>query len=117
LIDEAKPQPKPGLTCPLWRKDRSKVCHRCEWYIKVVGKDPQSMSFHDSWGCAIAWMPTLTIENSQRQAQTGAAVESFRNVMVKLNLVSLARQEEIAKRAGPNGGDNLQLPKVDEGHG
>ena len=33
----------------------------------------------DEWGCAVVWMPTLLIENSQQQRQTGAAVESFRN--------------------------------------
>jgi hypothetical protein len=39
----------------------------------------------DEWGCAIAWMPVLMIENSQQQRQTGAAVESFRNEMVQAN--------------------------------
>jgi hypothetical protein len=33
-------------------------------------------------------MPTLMIENSQQQWSTGAAVESFRNEMVKANQVS-----------------------------
>jgi hypothetical protein len=35
----------------------------------------------------MAWMPILAIENSQQQRQTGAAVESFRNEMVKANEV------------------------------
>ena len=39
----------------------------------------------DHWGCAVVWLPILTIENSQQQRQTGAAVESFRNEMVKAN--------------------------------
>jgi hypothetical protein len=33
----------------------------------------------------MAWLPMLLIENSQQQRQTGAAVESFRNEMVKAN--------------------------------
>jgi hypothetical protein len=33
----------------------------------------------------MSWMPMLMIENSQQQRQTGAAVESFRNEMVKGN--------------------------------
>jgi len=41
----------------------------------------------DEWGCAMAWLPVLIIENSQQQRQTGAAVESFRNEMVKSNEV------------------------------
>lgn len=53
----------------------------CEWYIKLRGKDPQSENEIDEYGCAIAWLPTLLIENAQQSRQTGAAVESFRNEM------------------------------------
>jgi hypothetical protein len=42
----------------------------------------------DEYQCAIAWMPMLLIENSGQQRQTGAAVESFRNEMVKANETS-----------------------------
>jgi hypothetical protein len=53
--------------------------------MKVVGKNPNTGQEVDDWGCAIAWMPVLMIENSQQQRSTGAAVESFRNEMVKAN--------------------------------
>ncbi len=39
----------------------------------------------DEWGCSVAWMPMLLVENSQQQRSTGAAVESFRNESVKGN--------------------------------
>jgi hypothetical protein len=39
----------------------------------------------DNYECAISWLPMLLIENSGQQRQTGAAVESFRNEMVKSN--------------------------------
>jgi hypothetical protein len=39
----------------------------------------------DEWSCAINWLPMMIIENSQQQRSTGAAVESFRNEMVKAN--------------------------------
>jgi hypothetical protein len=42
----------------------------------------------DSYECAISWLPMLLIENSGQQRQTGAAVESFRNEMVKANEVN-----------------------------
>lgn len=60
----------------------------CAWFMKIRGKDPQTESEIEEWGCAMAWLPILTIENSQQQRQTGAAVESFRNEMVKNNEVS-----------------------------
>ena len=70
--------------CPL---NKFKPCKEleCAWFVKVVGKDPQSEKQIDQWGCAITWIPVLTIENSQQQRQTGSAVESFRNELVKAN--------------------------------
>ena len=55
----------------------------CAWFIKIVGKNPNTGEDVEDWGCSIAWMPILMIENSQQQRSTGAAVESFRNEMVK----------------------------------
>lgn len=57
----------------------------CAWFMKVSGKNPQSDEIIEDWGCAVAWLPLMMIENSQQQRQTGAAVESFRNEMVKAN--------------------------------
>lgn len=70
------------VKCPLYRKAMSKVCPTCAWVVAVRGKNPQSDEvIPDRWGCAIAWQPMLTIENTQMQRQTGAATESFRNEM------------------------------------
>ena len=79
------PHADAGLTCPFFKKDMSLVCHKCPLWTHVRGKHPQSEEEIDRWGCAIAWLPMLMIENSQMQRQTGAAVESFRNEMVELN--------------------------------
>jgi hypothetical protein len=51
----------------------------------VRGTNPNTGQEVDEWACSMAWMPMLLIENSQQQRQTGAAVESFRNEMVKAN--------------------------------
>jgi hypothetical protein len=53
----------------------------------VQGYDVNTGSQVDSYECAISWLPMLLIENSGQQRQTGAAVESFRNEMVKSNEV------------------------------
>jgi hypothetical protein len=74
---------KPGTFCPLIKKDC--VGLKCAWFMQVRGTNPNTGKEVDEWGCAITWMPILTIENSQQQRQTGAAVESFRNEMVKSN--------------------------------
>jgi hypothetical protein len=73
--------------CPL---DGFKPCRQleCAWFIKIRGQNPNTGEEIDDYGCSIAWMPVLMIENSQQQRQTGAAVESFRNEMVRSNEVS-----------------------------
>lgn len=77
---------KNGTFCPLIKKDC--VGLTCAWYTRVQGYDMNSGAQVDSYECAIAWMPMLLIENSGQQRQTGAAVESFRNEMVKANEVN-----------------------------
>ena len=53
--------------------------------MKIRGNNPNTGEELDDYGCSVAWLPVLMIENSQQQRQTGAAVESFRNEMVKSN--------------------------------
>lgn len=59
--------------------------------MKLQGTNPNTGEPTEEWGCAMAWMPILLIENAQQSRSTGAAVESFRNEMVKAN--DLNRQQ------------------------
>lgn len=70
--------------CPL---NNFEPCRQleCAWFMKIRGTNPNTGEELDDYGCAIAWLPVLMIENSQQQRQTGAAVESFRNEMVRAN--------------------------------
>lgn len=77
---------KNGTLCPLIKKDC--IGLQCSWYTRVQGYDMNTGKQVDDYQCAIAWMPMLLIENSGQQRQTGAAVESFRNEMVKANETS-----------------------------
>jgi hypothetical protein len=70
--------------CPLNNFEPCKQLD-CAWFLKIRGSNPNTGEDIDDWGCSIAWMPVLLIENSQMSRQTGAAVESFRNEMVKAN--------------------------------
>lgn len=74
---------EPGSTCPMLNK--ACIKHDCAWYMMVRGHNPNTGKEVDEYGCAMAWLPVLLIENSQQQRQTGSAVESFRNEMVKAN--------------------------------
>lgn len=77
---------EPKANCPL---DGFKPCRQleCAWFLQIRGTNPNTGESVDDWGCSMNWMPMLMIENSQQQRQTGAAVESFRNEMVKANEV------------------------------
>ena len=70
--------------CPL---NKFEPCRQldCAWFLKIRGQNPNTGEDIDEWGCSMSWMPILLIENAQMSRQTGAAVESFRNEMVKAN--------------------------------
>jgi hypothetical protein len=72
--------------CPLNGFEPCKLWD-CSWFIEVKGKHPQTGTDMNEWGCAMAWLPVMMIENSRQQHGTAAAVESFRNEMVKANEV------------------------------
>lgn len=98
---------EPKNQCPLNNFEPCKQLD-CAWFLKIRGTNPNTGQDIDDWGCSIAWMPILLIENSQMSRQTGAAVESFRNEMVKSNeasqqiLRSAAQQALNRKISGDN---------------
>ena len=74
---------KPGNFCPLIKKDC--IGLKCAWYTQMRGTNPNTGEPVDEWGCAVTWMPVLAVEVAQKSNQTGAAVESFRNEVVRAN--------------------------------
>ena len=80
---------EPGKFCPLIGKDCIEL--ECAWFTQIRGTNPQTGKEIDEWGCSVAWMPMLLVENAQQSRQTGAAVESFRNETVKSNRQSQQR--------------------------
>ena len=73
--------------CPLNNFEPCKQMD-CGWFIQIAGTDPATGEDVKDWGCAMSFLPLLLIENASQSRQTGAAVESFRNEMVKGNEVS-----------------------------
>jgi len=81
--------------CPLNNFEPCKQ-FECAWFVQMRGTDPNTGKEVDEYSCAMSWMPMLLVENAMQGRQTGAAVESFRNEMVKANQSS---QELLAKTA------------------
>lgn len=70
-----------GEMCPLI-KDKC-VRHQCAWFTKVLGTNPQTGKDIEDWGCSIAWLPILLVENSNQQRQTAASVDKVANQVLK----------------------------------
>ena len=70
-----------GDICPLMGK--TCIGLQCAWFTKVQGVNPNTGEPVEDWACAVAWLPMLAIENSQNTRMAGAAVESFRNNMMR----------------------------------
>ena len=73
-------------TCPLGHKCqeiKDNKIHRCMWYTKIVGTNPQTGEEVDQWNCAMGWIPILLVENSQTNRGQTQAIESMRNETVK----------------------------------
>tara|TARA_R110000851_G_scaffold238498_1_gene391306 strand:+ start:421 stop:726 length:306 start_codon:yes stop_codon:yes gene_type:complete len=70
--------------CPLHNFKKCKQ-FKCAWFVQMKGTSPNDGKEVDEYACAIAWLPLLLVENATQARQTGAAVESFRNEMVKSN--------------------------------
>ena len=71
----------PDGKCPLLNKKCIK--HQCVWYNMLQGTHPQTGASVQEWGCSIAWIPLLLVENGKQTVGVQAATESFRNEMVK----------------------------------
>ena len=80
----------------------------CAWFCHMRGTDPNTGNEVDDYSCGVAWLPMLLVENAAQSRQSGAAIESFRNEMVKANKASydllMATQQS---------GNNLKL--INEG--
>lgn len=79
--------PDPKVKCPATAFVRScrEIIAECDCpkFVSIKGHDPQSGAVADYHGCVDSFLPMLLIENAQMSRQTGAAVESFRNEIVK----------------------------------
>ena len=89
--------------CPL---NNFKKCKqfKCAWFVQMKGTNTNDGKEVDEYACAIAWLPMLLVENAMQSRQSGAAIESFRNEMVKANqsnqsLLEMSKILEMKKKA------------------
>lgn len=94
-------KPKTDI-CPLLKTECIEAS--CKFWITVMGKHPQTQQDLNMPDCAVRWLPTLLIDNTKASIETGAAVESFRNEMVKANQATatlmLAAHQSVLENKG-----------------
>lgn len=101
--------PDHKLKCPATAFVRScrEIISECDCpkFVNVKGQDPQTGAVVDRFGCVDSFLPLLLIENAQMSRQTGAAVESFRNEVVRANEDAMQERRtaliEFAKLGAP----------------
>lgn len=73
---------KVETNCPL---DGFKPCRQlqCAWFTKINGVNPQTNREIENWGCAIAWLPILSIETANHVRMASHATDSMRNEIVR----------------------------------
>ena len=80
-----------GPICPLLKGPC--IEHKCMWYTKLMGSNPQTGESIDEYSCAIKFLPLLVIENANEARKNTATLDKMREERVE---VANAQQEGMA---------------------
>lgn len=89
---------KVKTTCPLGSECEKVVgdeIHRCAWYVKLQGKNPQDDTPMDEWRCSMAWQPILMVEGNGAQMHVNKSVLSLREETIKRQEIALGVFDEL----------------------
>jgi len=81
-------------------EDKDGVRPQCRFWTVIKGKDPQSNKEYEDGDCAIAWMPIIQLETSQKTMGVTAAVEDIRNRIVN-ELGNAIVKKEVPTKPNP----------------
>jgi len=81
-----------GYKCPYtgFKKRCVDMRAQCPKWVHLLGRHPQTSAPVDQWDCADRWLPLLIIEAASETRGAAAAIESFRNEMVRQGEIVLA---------------------------
>lgn len=123
-----KPRAAKGTFCPLWRKDKSKVCHTCEFWVRLYGrnpnpKDPHNPDVIDDWRCAVSWGPVLQTQlayevaciSKEMSAQRAEVLPAMQGVFHSTQIAASASQA-LTKAITEASQQRAALPAARNGH-
>lgn len=78
-----------GEFCPLVQG----ACKQkqCAFWTQVQGVNPQTGEQINQFGCAVAWLPLLLIDQTQQVRHQAAAADGARNALATLSLAQRIR--------------------------
>jgi hypothetical protein len=71
------------LICRWHKLPMSEVCHRCDAWTHLQGRNPNTGDQIDDWKCADSWIPVLLLEIANRVRGVTSTVETLREEEVK----------------------------------
>lgn len=92
-----------GKICPLFRKDVSKVCHTCAWFVEMIGTNPQTGEPVTRAQCALTAQVMATLEAARGGHAAAATTQELRNDIVRREQHStriLSQQPAIVRLIG-----------------
>lgn len=111
------PHASPGLTCPMLRKDVSKVCHKCAWWTGLTWKDPTTGEMHHNWRCAMVMNAITNVDIVKAASGAQAATESMRNeVVARSGVMPLGAMTDHVTDAPRLGPETQRGAHVTNGH-
>jgi hypothetical protein len=94
-----KPLGPADINCPKNGRPMSKVCHKCNNWRFITGKDPQTGELVDDWDCVDVINSKLLMELGRQIHQLGAAFEDARNHQFAIGTATLNHLEGVSRAA------------------
>ena len=95
-----KPQREEGMICPMFRKDVSEVCHKCEWFqSQLVTKPSAPGEPFEHWACALNMFVVVGRDMGAAVNGLQVATEGFRNEMSTQSKVQHAATQKMQEHS------------------
>ena len=82
-MENSVPHARPGITCPLHRRDVSKVCHTCAWWVGLQWQNDKTMQWEEKWDCAMPLLAKSQTDVVRMTARSAKATDDMKEEITK----------------------------------
>jgi len=90
------PRGDENLICRYHKLPMSEVCHTCDSWTHLQGRNPNTGEIIDDWKCADSWIPVLLLEIAQKAHGVSAEIGSLRGEMGKAHEEAMSAARGVA---------------------